>query len=391
MSRNLLKTSAGPLQQQYRLALLDLDGVVYRGKNPVAHAAASITAAAKAGMTITYTTNNPSRTAQTIADQIAGFGIDVTPRQIITSALVAARLLRRRLPEGAKVYVCGGEPLKDEVRRHGLTVVDSADDAPDAVIAGWFPDMGWKYLAQACIAIEHGAQFYATNRDLTLPREKGLTPGIGAFVNAIITTTGVRPVASAGKPESAMYDEEREIYAEDGDDLVPVSQSLPVGDRLDTDIEAANRGGYDSLCVLTGVTDARQLLLATPILRPTYISADLRGLGTCHTAPAAAGEDAFALGGWTASYDRAAGRIDVRASDPARADADADAHGVSAVRADTTAVRTDMTDADSDGDATLLAGARTSVDALRAACQLCWTLADRGIDVSALDLPEFDL
>lgn len=354
-SAHLLKSSARPLEQQYRLALLDLDGVVYRGKNPVEHAAQAITAAAREGMTITYTTNNPSRTAQTVAAQIASFGIPVTPSQIITSALVAARLLRKRLPAGAKVYVCGGEPLKAEVRAHGLKVVESADERPQAVIAGWFPDIGWKCLAQACIAIEHGAQFFATNRDLTLPREKGLTPGIGAFVNAIITTTGKKPIASAGKPESAMYDEEREITSENAHQPVPVSLSLPVGDRLDTDIEAANRGGYDSLCVLTGVTNARRLLRATPELRPTFISADLRGLAQKQAAPLPANEDhtAFLLNTIKASYDAKDGRIRV----------------------------------ESTGDDIDFAH---SVDALRAACQLCWTLQDRGVDTASLKLPAFD-
>lgn len=363
MSPHLLKNSDGTLQSSYRLALLDLDGVVYRGKNAVAHAASSIDEAAKAGMTITYTTNNPSRTAKTVADQIASFGISVAPSQIITSALVAARMLRHDLPAGAKVYVCGGEPLKAEVRAHGLTVVPSADDRPDAVIAGWFPDLGWKSLAQACIAIEHGARFYATNRDLTLPREEGITPGIGAFVNAIVAATGKQPIAMAGKPESAMYDEEREICAEDGEPLIPVSASLPIGDRLDTDIEAANRGGYDSLCVLTGVTDARQLLLAGPILRPTFISADLRGLAQAHEAPKAvpgtAGQKAqeaqgtqkaFELNGQRASFDEGHQAIVLSGPDSLR-----------------------------------------SLDALRCACQLCWTLADAGIDASALDLPEFEL
>ncbi len=390
MTAHLLTSSDGPLQERYRLALLDLDGVVYRGKDPVAHAADSITKAARAGMVITYTTNNPSRTAQTVADQIAGFGIDVTAGQIITSALVAARLLRRRLPEGAKVYVCGGEPLKQQVREHGLTVVDSADEHPDAVIAGWFPDIGWKYLAQACIAIEHGAQFYATNRDLTLPREKGLTPGIGAFVNAIITTTGKRPLASAGKPESAMYDEEREIYAEGGDALVPVSQSLPVGDRLDTDIEAANRGGYDSLCVLTGVTDARQLLLAPPMLRPTFISKDLRGLAQTHEAPepvGPAGREAFHLGEWLAVYNEAGKRIDIRADGPRTGEGQPEGTGS---QSDFSS-QSHSSDTASSADHTGHTDYATSVDALRAACQLCWTLADAGVDVSALSLPGFDL
>ena len=53
-----LKGADRPLAEAYQLALLDLDGVVYRGKNPVDYAADSIRAAEQAGMTIEYTTNN---------------------------------------------------------------------------------------------------------------------------------------------------------------------------------------------------------------------------------------------------------------------------------------------------------------------------------------------
>ena len=81
----MLKTCTMPLQERYRLALLDLDGVVYRGKNPVEHAAASIRAAEQRGMAIEYTTNNSSRLQSVVAGQLRGFGLDVAPRQIIPS------------------------------------------------------------------------------------------------------------------------------------------------------------------------------------------------------------------------------------------------------------------------------------------------------------------
>ena len=72
-----LKGTDRPLAEAYQLALLDLDGVVYRGKNPVEYAADSIRAAEAAGMTIEYTTNNSSRFQHVVADQLKGFGLDV--------------------------------------------------------------------------------------------------------------------------------------------------------------------------------------------------------------------------------------------------------------------------------------------------------------------------
>ena len=254
-----LKGTDRPLAEAYQLALLDLDGVVYRGKNPVEYAADSIRAAEAAGMTIEYTTNNSSRFQHVVADQLKGFGLDVEPWQVITSSVVAARMVAKALPAGARVQVLGAEHLRDEVTRNGLTIVDGPQDRPQAVIQGWYPDMTWQMMADAAFAVEAGATYFVTNRDLTIPRELGIAPGCGSMIRAVITATGVEPVASAGKPEAYMYDEARELNAAEGH--------------------------YDSLAVLTGVTNPTELMLAPAHLRPTFIAPDLRELGEAQPEP----------------------------------------------------------------------------------------------------------
>ena len=274
----MLKSTNQPLSEAYKLALLDLDGVVYRGKNPVDHAAQNIHKAEGLGMLVEYTTNNSSRLQSVVADQLKGFGLDVEPWQVITSSVVAARMVAREVPQGAKVFVLGAQHLRDEVTGQGLQVVDRAEDHPVAAIQGWYPDMSWNEMAQIAYAVEHGATYFVTNRDLTIPRELGIAPGCGSMIMAVINATGVEPVASAGKPESAMYDEARLLAAHDGGDPMAKHLCLAIGDRLDTDIEAGNRGGYDSLAVLTGVTNPDELMHAPAYLRPTFITKDLRGL-----------------------------------------------------------------------------------------------------------------
>ena len=165
----MLKSTDRPISQTYRLALLDLDGVVYRGKNPVEHAADSIRAAQRAGMQVEYTTNNSSRFQRVVAEQLRGFGLDVEPRQVITSSVVAARMVARHVPAGARILVLGAEHLREEVAGQGLTVVDHAEDTPEAVIQGWYPDMTWQQMAEVSYAVEQGALYLVTNRDLTIP------------------------------------------------------------------------------------------------------------------------------------------------------------------------------------------------------------------------------
>lgn len=341
----MLKSTVKPLAEAYRLALLDLDGVVYRGKNPVAHAAESIRAAEAAGMVVEYTTNNSSRFQRVVAQQLHGFDLAVEPHQVITSSVVAARMVARHVPAGAKVLVLGADHLREEVAGQGLTVVACAADGPDAVIQGWYPEMMWRQMAEVAYAVEHGAAYFVTNRDLTIPREMGIAPGCGSMIQAVVNATGVEPVASAGKPESAMYDEARLLAAADGAAPVAIEACLAIGDRLDTDIEAGNRGGYDSLAVLTGVTDPRELMLAPAHLRPTYIAADLRGLLDAHPEPTMSGEGVWACAEAWARLDHDT----LSVSDPA------------------------------------------SVDALRAACAAVWHHADLGGDPSTLTLPDFAL
>ena len=341
----MLKGTQRPLAETYQLALLDLDGVVYRGKNPVEYAAASIRAAEQAGMTIEYTTNNSSRFQSVVAEQLRGFDLDVEPWQVITSSVVAARMVAKAVPAGARVMVLGAEHLHDQVRRNGLTIVDGPEDKPDAVIQGWYPDMTWQMMANVSFAVEAGATYFVTNRDLTIPRELGIAPGCGSMIQAVINATGIEPVASAGKPESYMYDEARELNAAGGNDLVSKEASIAIGDRLDTDIEAGNRGGYDSLAVLTGVTNPTELLLAPAHLRPTFVATDLRDLNVVHPEPIETGENRWQCAGAEAWMD--AGELKV--SDP------------------------------------------TDINALRAALCLMWQYVDNGHDASQVALPDWAL
>src|SRR5258706_13519699 len=129
--------------------------------------------------------------------------------------------------------------------------------------------MNYGLLAEAGVAVRDGAFYVATNSDSTLPTPRGPQPGNGSLLQVIITATGTRPVV-AGKPETPLH---AEAVARTG-----ARHPLVVGDRLDTDIEGAVRGGADAMLVMTGVTAARDAVLALPGRRPTYVAADLGGV-----------------------------------------------------------------------------------------------------------------
>ncbi|OEJ27567.1 HAD family hydrolase [Streptomyces agglomeratus] len=287
--------SARALREAYDTALLDLDGVVYAGGEAIAHAVDALGVARDGGMHLAYVTNNALRTPDAVAEHLTELGVPAEASDVITSAQAVARLIADQVPAGSRVLVVGGDGLRVALRERGLVPVESADDDPAAVVQGYGgPDLAWGRFAEASYAVARGVPWFASNTDLTIPGARGIAPGNGAAVEVVRIATGAEPRV-AGKPLPPMH---RETILRTG-----AERPLVVGDRLDTDIEGANVGGVDSLLVLTGVTDAAQLLAAAPKYRPTYVDADLRGLltGQPEVAEAAGADGGFVCGGWTAA------------------------------------------------------------------------------------------
>ncbi|MBA3278367.1 MAG: HAD-IIA family hydrolase [Geodermatophilaceae bacterium] len=269
MTRQALQATDRPLVDQHDVGLLDLDGVVYVGADAVPDVAKIIATATESGMRFGYVTNNASRTPHEVGEHLRHLGIPTLDDEVITSSQAASRVLASRLATGSPVLVVGTAALAAEVENVGLRAVWSAADQPLGVVQGYNPELSWSMLAEACVAVRAGAFWVATNTDSTLPSPRGPLPGNGSFVQVVAQTTGGTPVV-AGKPEPAMH---TECVLRTG-----ARRPLVVGDRLDTDIEGAQRADVPSLLVLTGVARAADLLAAPPAQRPTYLGADLGGI-----------------------------------------------------------------------------------------------------------------
>lgn len=268
-----LLASPAPLAETYDVALMDLDGVTYEGAAPIEHAADGLAAARAAGMKLFFVTNNASRPPQDVADQLTALGIPAAREEVYSSAMAAVQLAVTRHGHGAPVLAVGGAGLIQAVQEGGLELVESADDRPVAVLQGFRESIGWNDLTEVAYAINNGAEYIATNLDTTLPRERGMAVGNGSLVAAVVSATGVSPL-SAGKPEPEIF---RLAAARAG-----AHNPIAVGDRLNTDIAGAVASRLPSLHVLTGVSNARDVVLAAPAQRPSYLGTDLRDLVRPH-------------------------------------------------------------------------------------------------------------
>lgn len=266
------------LVSRYSGLVVDLDGVVYRGADAIPHAVDALNAAGRAGAGVVYATNNASRTPDEVYSHLRELGIELTVDDVMTSAMAGAARVAQLVPAGSSVLVVGGDGVTAAVESVGLRPIRPAQaaagdtgDAPLAVLQGYGRDVGWVDLAEAAFTIQGGAAWVATNVDLTIPVARGIVPGNGTLVAAVRRAVDVDPEV-VGKPYPALYLRCAERIGR------PPEETLAIGDRLDTDIEGANRTGMDSLFVLTGVDGPRDIVEAEPERRPTYLGADLRAL-----------------------------------------------------------------------------------------------------------------
>lgn len=247
------------IADRYDAFLFDLDGVLYRGAEPIEGAAETLDTLRRLGKRLAFVTNNSSRTPEAIAAHLIGLGIDARANEVETSALTTAQLLHGRAVVSA--YVVGEDGLRTALAAAGVTVVDGSGADAETVVVGW--DRGFDYgtLATACVLIQRGASLVASNADASYPVADGLVlPGAGAILAAIQTATGVNAEV-VGKPNAPIF---RAALQRAGG-----GRPLVIGDRLDTDIEGARRLAWDSLLVLTGITTGADLQTATS--KPTYV------------------------------------------------------------------------------------------------------------------------
>lgn len=269
------------------LLLVDLDGVVYRGADPVPGVAEVLSARAALGDDIVYVTNNSMWYRAEYVTRLAAMGCPVDADRIVSSPRATALYLADHEPGVRRVLALGAGGLERELRDAGFEVttaahaatlasrdgIDSwtAAGAPDAVVVGLDPQLTYMRIAVAADCIRAGARFIATNRDPVYPTERGLRPGAGSIVAAVEATTGVTPV-SIGKPEPYLLEEAARAVGRDARDAVMI------GDGLGTDIAAARAVGARSVLMMTGVSTAAELDALPPDQRPTEVASNAREL-----------------------------------------------------------------------------------------------------------------
>lgn len=251
--------------------ILDMDGVLWRDREPIGDLPAIFSRIRDLGLQVMLATNNATRTPERHLEKLRGFGVELSPQQVVNSAVAAAALLAGRFPQGGALYVIGEQGICAALQDSGFSILEHAEPGqpPLAVVVGLDRNISYEKLRTATLLIRAGAPFYATNPDRTFPTPYGLVPGAGAIVAAVIAATDQEPVW-AGKPGIAMLQ-----ACLDRMGLQP-GQALVVGDRLETDIAGGQAAGCKTALVLSGVSTRAQAEVWRPAV--DHIAPDLEAL-----------------------------------------------------------------------------------------------------------------
>lgn len=270
-----------PLADRFDGFLIDLDGVIWIGREPVPGSPQALRTLLEAGKSLVFVTNNPGKHPAAYAERLREMGVAVEETQIVTAGMVVARLAGEAAGAGGTAFVIGAPALKEMVAATGARVLDGEEGrGADAVVVSGHRGFDYGELLTAKRALDAGAALFATSHDPTMPYPGGEVPGTGAILAAVETASGKRATI-AGKPERHLFEmaleKLRGSFRTDSDRKEPRDGPVAmVGDRISSDIEGGRRAGLETVLVLSGTTTREQAGAANPA--PDFVLDDLSGL-----------------------------------------------------------------------------------------------------------------
>jgi 4-nitrophenyl phosphatase len=251
----------------YNAVILDMDGVLYRGKLPLPGVNELLALFQRRGISYACATNNATLTPAQFEAKLAAMGIAIPAARIVTSPIATRRHLEGEAPRGTPMFCVGMDGLRTALFGDGYYA--ESDERPEYVVVGMDFEVTYRQLRRACLHIRAGARFVGTNPDTTFPAEDGIVPGCGALLALLAAGAETVPFV-IGKPGPTMFHATVALLGADP------ARTLTIGDRLDTDIAGSAAAGLASALVLTGVTSRAHLLASS--VQPDAVFDDLPGL-----------------------------------------------------------------------------------------------------------------
>nr|WP_303626033.1 HAD-IIA family hydrolase [Rhodopseudomonas palustris] len=238
---------AGDDKRAIRGIISDLDGVLYRGDQPIAESVEAFKAWHARGVPYAFVTNNATKSAAQFAAKLERMGVPTTAAQVFNAVSATASLMQQRWQKGTRVFAIGEAPLFEAIEASGFTL--AGDDA-EVVVLGFDYALTYDKLRTAVRAALNGATVVVTNPDMLTPADDGFEPCVGVLAAAVTAAVPAVVPIVVGKPQPFMVEA---ALAHVGTDA---SETIMIGDQVATDIIAGQRAGVRSFLVATGLPHA---------------------------------------------------------------------------------------------------------------------------------------
>lgn len=243
------------------LFLFDMDGTLYVGDRLFDFTRDLLAAIRAKKATYLFMTNNSSKSVSAYIEKLARLGISAEYDDFMTSSQATVYYLQNTMPQ-ARLYVCGTESLKEELKTNGFTVTEILDET-DAVIMGNDTELTFRKLEDVCrLLTARDLPYIATNPDVVCPTEYGFVPDCGSICDMIYNATRKRPLV-IGKPQALMPQLAMQRYG------VSPEHTAVIGDRIYTDIKSGLNAGCLTALVMSGETT--QEILEQSEDRPDFV------------------------------------------------------------------------------------------------------------------------
>lgn len=248
-----------------RLFLLDMDGTLYLDDRLFDKVPEFLSHVRRIGGRYLFLTNNSSRGVEGYMEKLSRMGIPTAPEDYLTSVDAAIDHLRR-FHAGEKCYVFGTRAFYGQLQTAGIPVTDRPEDDVDILLCGFDRELTFRKLEDACILLNRGVPFVATNPDWVCPTWYGSVPDCGSVCRMLTTATGREPVViGKPRPEMALLAMERTGFSPE--------QTVLLGDRLYTDVACGVNAGIDTVFVLSG--EGTMADIDTYRIHPTWVYPDI--------------------------------------------------------------------------------------------------------------------
>ncbi len=243
-----------------KLFLLDMDGTIYLDEDLFDGTLDFLDYVKKIGGRYLFLTNNSSKSVDKYIEKLARLGIKAKADDFLTST--NATVLHLQKKKYHKIYALGTGSFKEQLKEANLPITDRLEEDIDCLCMGFDTELTFQKLEDACILLNRGVDYIATNPDWVCPTWYGYVPDCGSVSQMLCNATKRMP-EFIGKPQPTM------VYLAMEKTGYGPQETVVMGDRLYTDIACGVNAGISTIFVLSGEGTLKDVKKSE--IKPEYI------------------------------------------------------------------------------------------------------------------------